>query len=90
MLRLRSSHINSNLDVKMVRPLRRSAIPILVLALSCCALAYSHTAYSGPTPAAQKNSPFAGAFDVKKFGAKGDGKALDTPAVNKAIEAAAA
>ena len=74
----------------MVRPLRRSAIPILVLALSCCALAYSHTAYSGATPAAQKNSPFVGAFDVKKFGAKGDGKALDTPAVNKAIEAAAA
>jgi polygalacturonase len=32
----------------------------------------------------------AGGFDVRTFGAKGDGKALDTPAVNKAIEAAAA
>ena len=29
-------------------------------------------------------------FSVKAFGAKGDGKALDSPAVNKAIEAAAA
>jgi polygalacturonase len=28
-------------------------------------------------------------FDVTSFGAKGDGKALDTPAINKAIEAVA-
>src|SRR5438309_4322859 len=27
-------------------------------------------------------------FDVRTFGAKGDGKAVDTPAINKAIEAA--
>jgi polygalacturonase len=31
-----------------------------------------------------------GAYDVAAFGAIGDGKALDSPAVNKAIEAAAA
>lgn len=30
-----------------------------------------------------------GSFDVRAFGAKGDGKALDSPAVNKAIESAA-
>src|SRR5579871_4628834 len=29
-------------------------------------------------------------YDVRKFGAKGDGKTLDTPAINKAIDAAAA
>lgn len=29
-------------------------------------------------------------YDVRTFGAKGDGKALDSPALNKAIEAAAA
>jgi polygalacturonase len=39
---------------------------------------------------AQKRAPFTGAFDVRRFGAKGDGKALDTAAINKAIDAAAA
>jgi polygalacturonase len=32
----------------------------------------------------------AGVFDVRKFGATGNGKTVDTPAVNRAIEAAAA
>jgi polygalacturonase len=40
--------------------------------------------------AAKTSQPAANAFDVKGFGVKGDGKTLDTPAVNKAIEAAAA
>jgi polygalacturonase len=31
-----------------------------------------------------------GAYDVKIFGASGDGKTIDTPAINRAIEAAAA
>jgi len=30
-----------------------------------------------------------GVFDVRKYGATGDGKTLDTPAINRAIEAAA-
>jgi polygalacturonase len=47
--------------------------------------------------AAQNNPANSGAggnsgaqFDVRAFGAKGDGKAVDTPAINRAIEAAAA
>ena len=35
-------------------------------------------------------SPAANGYDVRAFGAKGDGKTLDTPAINQAIEAAAA
>ena len=35
-------------------------------------------------------APEAGIFDVRAFGAAGDGKALDTAAVNKAVDAAAA
>jgi len=67
-------------------------LPILgILALLCIAFTLSHAPYSGATTVvAQKSSPFSGAFEVRKFGAKGDGKALDSPAINKAIDAAAA
>ena len=36
------------------------------------------------------NQIFSATYDVKKYGAKGDGKTLDTPAINKTIEEAAA
>src|ERR1044072_1759264 len=75
----------------MVKPFRRSFLAILILSLCCGAFSYGPTAYStATTPIAQTSALFAGAFDVKKFGAKGDGKALDSPAINKAIDAAAA
>ena len=61
--------------------------PVLILVLLCCAFASSQTVHStATTVVAQKPA----SFDVKKFGAKGDGKALDSPAINKAIDAAAA
>ena len=41
----------------------------------------------GQSPSA---SPSGGQYDVRAFGAAGDGKTIDTPAVNRAIEAAAA
>jgi len=71
----------------MVKPFRRLWIAIFVLALAGCAFTYNPIAYSEPV---QKSAPFVGAFDVRKYGAKGDGKALDSPAINKAIDAAAA
>src|SRR5689334_11371329 len=59
---------------------RNTTVLLLVLALCCCAAAFE-----------QKSAPRgARVFDVKTFGAKGDGKALDSPAINKTIEAAAA
>jgi polygalacturonase len=47
-----------------------------------------------PLPAARRNDGFAGSetgsFDVRRFGATGDGSTIDTAAVNRAIDAAAA
>jgi polygalacturonase len=44
----------------------------------------------GQGSARAADPPTPGGFDVKTFGAKGDGKTLDTAAINKAIDAAAA
>ena len=73
----------------MTKRIQRSLIAILFLALSCSILAYNPTAHSGSTPLWQKSAAVSGFFDVRKFGAKGDGKALDSVAINKAIDAAA-
>ena len=43
---------------------------------------------STPQPPAQSVPTTPGFFDVRTFGAVGDGKTVDTPAVNRAIEAA--
>src|SRR5580700_1768776 len=43
-------------------------------------------AYAAPMPGAGSNT----VFDVRQYGAKGDGSNIDTPAINKAIEAASA
>jgi polygalacturonase len=40
---------------------------------------------AGPTASAQPQP----VFDVRQYGAKGDGRSVDTPAINRAIEAAA-
>ena len=71
-----------------MKPFRRLWIAFLVLALACCVFTFNPSGAANPL--VQKSAPFSGAFDVRKFGAKGDGKALDSPAINKAIAAAAA
>lgn len=49
----------------------------------------SSTAAIAQSRAAEKPNPAGFGFNIKEFGAKGDGKALDSLAINKAIDAAA-
>ena len=68
--------------MKMKRFLK--AVPFLLLV--CLLYTPGRTASSGTA----RQSDAAGVYNVRAFGAKGDGKTLDSPAVNRAIEAAAA
>src|SRR2546426_5293279 len=69
------------------------ALAIIVLALSAFFLnegrAQKRTSSLQILRAARLQPQSADAYNVRTFGAKGDGKTIDTPAINKAIETAA-
>jgi polygalacturonase len=50
----------------------------------------STVGHASPAEASAADPPGPAGFDVRQFGATGDGKTVDTPAVNRAIEAVAA
>src|SRR5258708_2315548 len=64
--------------------LRFGGIGLAAAATTVVPAAYAAAQRSPTSPAAQ------GIFDIRTYGAVGDGKAVDSPAINKAIEAAAA
>ena len=66
--------------MKMKRLLR--AVPFLLLAL------LFYTPRPAASSASAQRADEAGVYNVRAYGAKGDGKALDSPAINRAIEAA--
>ena len=78
--------------MKKARALSATLTFLLVfVSLYASTITQSQTNSRRPTGAGAATTPVAaGVFDVKKFGAKGDGKAVDTPAINRAIDAAAA
>src|SRR5713226_4411885 len=63
---------------------------VFVIAGSLLPVAHPAIFISKSRPASLSLPDDAGVYNVKAFGAKGDGKTLDTPAINKAIDAAAA
>jgi polygalacturonase len=74
---------------------RRKAFSIVSLALllalfSTLPLADGQKRSKSARIASNRADVVAGVYNVRAFGAHGDGKALDSPAINKAIEAAAA
>ncbi len=69
--------------------LRRDFLRTGSLGMAAAAIptvSFAASAQQGASP----DSPVQGIFDVRKYGAAGDGKTLDTDAVNRAIAAAAA
>jgi polygalacturonase len=63
---------------------RRDLIKLSPLALASTAIGHRALAETPPAPSQEA------IFNVRAFGATGDGKTVDTPAINKAIEAVAA
>src|SRR2546423_7037094 len=59
--------------------MNQSIVRLLPITLLSCLLL---------APRVQAAQGESGIYDVRAFGAKGDGKELDTPAINKAIDAA--
>jgi len=79
-------------DVQMERfnSVRRDFLRTGGFGVAAAAIPILSFADSAQDTAGGSSVPSHGIFDVRKYGATGDGKTLDTAAVNKAIEAAAA
>ncbi len=71
-------------------PVRPAVGAVLALVLSGCISIDGNRAAVAPAPMPAATPAPAGDYDVRSFGAIGDGKAIDSPAINRAIEAAAA
>jgi Endopolygalacturonase len=66
---------------------RRDLLKFGGIGLAAAAATLPASAYASSKPGLHSST---GVFDVRTYGATGDGKTVDTPAINRAIEAAAA
>jgi polygalacturonase len=75
-------------DMKNFDSARRDLLRLSSMGLAASAVSAIPAFAASKKTAAQPLAPML--FDVRTFGATGDGKTVDSPAINKAIEAAAA
>src|ERR1700746_3124368 len=71
-----------------INPARRELLKLGSMGLAAASIAAAPSAFAAPK--ASTAFPAGAPFDIRSFGAVGDGKTVDSPAINKAIEAAAA
>jgi polygalacturonase len=88
----RKPHLEENVSMNSFSSMRRDFLRtggfgVAAAAIPAVSFAASVQDGAAATASAQASQ---GIFDVRKYGAAGDGKTLDTEAVNRAIEAAAA
>ena len=69
---------------------RRELLRFGGMGLAAAATTTMPAAYAAAAQRSPKTSATQSIFDIRTYGAVGDGKAVDSPAINKAIEAAAA
>src|SRR3712207_225556 len=76
----------------MMKKYRLGLATAVTLALSVCLLIFgdAFAVSSAQRRAARAQPNTAAVYGVRAYGARGDGRTVDTPAVNRAIEAAAA
>jgi polygalacturonase len=83
-----ATSLPENISMKTLNSMRRDFLRMGSIGMAAAAVPSVSYAVSGQEGATM-TSPATGIFDVRAFGATGDGKTLDTVSVNRAIEAAA-